>query len=158
MRLPLQHLLAPVLVATLGLGGVSFAVTAADDQAPAQEEVVTPEPTDDADPTTEPSPSNEPVPTDAPPSEEPDPTDAPPSDEPAPTDAPPSEEPVVDPAPSPSDDVSDDASDGKKMRSTDGCPEGFTGNHGQYVSGTDEKPRKDAAHSDCGKPVKSDDE
>lgn len=39
----------------------------------------------------------------------------------------------------------------------DPCPEGFTGNHGQYVSSTPERPRRDAAHSDCGKPVKPDD-
>ena len=40
-------------------------------------------------------------------------------------------------------------------RSTEGCPEGFTGNHGQFVSGTEERPRRDAARSPCGKPVQS---
>lgn len=40
-------------------------------------------------------------------------------------------------------------------RSTEGCPAGFTGNHGQFVSSTDERPRRDAAHSPCGKPVQS---
>jgi hypothetical protein len=40
-------------------------------------------------------------------------------------------------------------------RSTEGCPEGFTGNHGQFVSGTDERPRNDAAQSPCGKPLTS---
>lgn len=40
-------------------------------------------------------------------------------------------------------------------RSTEGCPEGFTGNHGQFVSGTDERPRNEAAQSPCGKPLTS---
>jgi len=40
-------------------------------------------------------------------------------------------------------------------RSIEGCPQGFTGNHGQFVSGTDERPRNDAAHSSCGKPLAS---
>ncbi|MGH2758708.1 MAG: hypothetical protein ACRDKJ_03990 [Actinomycetota bacterium] len=38
-------------------------------------------------------------------------------------------------------------------RSTEGCPQGFDGNHGQYVSGTEDHPRRDAAHSPCGKPL-----
>ena len=38
-------------------------------------------------------------------------------------------------------------------RSTDGCAEGFTGNHGQFVSQADDK--RTAAHSPCGKPVQS---
>src|SRR5581483_12301352 len=38
-------------------------------------------------------------------------------------------------------------------RSTEGCPEGFTGNHGQFVSGQPKGDRSEAAHSDCGKPV-----
>src|SRR5581483_8444762 len=37
-------------------------------------------------------------------------------------------------------------------RSTEGCPEGFTGNHGQFVSGQPKGDRSEAAHSDCGKP------
>lgn len=42
-------------------------------------------------------------------------------------------------------------------RSTEGCPEGFSGNHGQFVSESDdEHPRSDAAHSPCGKPVHED--
>lgn len=40
-------------------------------------------------------------------------------------------------------------------RSTEGCPQGFSGNHGQYVSATEEQPRRDAAHSPCGKPLQS---
>jgi len=40
-------------------------------------------------------------------------------------------------------------------RSTEGCPEGFSGNHGQFVSGTEERPRSEAAHSLCGKPLTS---
>src|SRR5688572_21733774 len=40
-------------------------------------------------------------------------------------------------------------------RSTEGCPEGFSGNHGQFVSGTEDRPRRDAAHSPCGKPLTS---
>ncbi len=40
-------------------------------------------------------------------------------------------------------------------RSTEGCPEGFTGNHGQFVSSTEEHPRRDAAHSPCGKPLQA---
>lgn len=40
-----------------------------------------------------------------------------------------------------------------KERSTEGCPAGFTGNHGQFVSQTEERPRSEAAHSPCGKPV-----
>jgi hypothetical protein len=39
-------------------------------------------------------------------------------------------------------------------RSTEGC-DGFTGNHGQFVSQSPEGSRSDAAHSDCGKPVQS---
>lgn len=40
-------------------------------------------------------------------------------------------------------------------RSTEGCPEGETyKNHGQYVSSTDKGSRKEAAHSDCGKPIR----
>jgi hypothetical protein len=42
----------------------------------------------------------------------------------------------------------------KKARSTEGCPEGFEGNHGQFVSSSEDKQA--AAHSDCGKPVKPD--
>lgn len=43
--------------------------------------------------------------------------------------------------------------------STEGCPEGFSGNHGQYVSSSKgTEPRDDAAHSPCGKPVHEDDE
>ena len=37
---------------------------------------------------------------------------------------------------------------------TPDCPN-FEGNHGEYVSGTEEHPRSDAAHSDCGKPVQA---
>lgn len=40
-------------------------------------------------------------------------------------------------------------------RSTEGCPDGFSGNHGQYVSSTEERPRREAAHSQCGKPLAS---
>ena len=40
-----------------------------------------------------------------------------------------------------------------KPRSTDGCPEGFTGNHGQFVKQSDDKEA--AAHSECGKPLES---
>lgn len=39
--------------------------------------------------------------------------------------------------------------------STEGCPEGFTGNHGQFVSSTEDRPRRDAARSPCGKPLSS---
>jgi hypothetical protein len=60
--------------------------------------------------------------------------------------------------------VSDDAGDDEGaepetgdhhgvQRSTEDCPEGFSGNHGQFVSGTEDQPRNEAAHSDCGKPV-----
>lgn len=38
--------------------------------------------------------------------------------------------------------------------STEGCPEGFSGNHGQHVSASDDK--REAAHSPCGKPVHED--
>jgi hypothetical protein len=38
-------------------------------------------------------------------------------------------------------------------RSTAGCPTGFTGNHGQFVSSQPKGDRSDAAQSDCGKPV-----
>lgn len=58
------------------------------------------------------------------------------------------------------DDVAEDAGPAEDQeaahgpeRSTEGCPEGFSGNHGQYVSGTEERPRSEAAHSPCGKPV-----
>jgi hypothetical protein len=43
-------------------------------------------------------------------------------------------------------------------RSTTGCPDGFTGNHGQFVSSVaathpdDHEKIVEAAHSDCGKP------
>ncbi len=47
-------------------------------------------------------------------------------------------------------------------RSTEGCPAGFTGNHGQYVSSVKDDPatpdvneRQQAAESECGKPVNS---
>lgn len=46
-------------------------------------------------------------------------------------------------------------------RSTVGCPAGFTGNHGRYVSSVAKKPgvteaeKTAAAESDCGKPVQS---
>lgn len=40
-------------------------------------------------------------------------------------------------------------------RSTEGCPEGFSGNHGQFVSGIEDRPRNEAAHSPCGKPLAS---
>jgi hypothetical protein len=67
-----------------------------------------------------------------------------------------------DPEVSPSPEVSPDgeptdaggeapAPDASKF-SADGCPEGFSGNHGQYVSTSDDK--NEAAHSTCGKPVK----
>ncbi|HVL80028.1 MAG TPA: hypothetical protein VM840_00370, partial [Actinomycetota bacterium] len=41
-------------------------------------------------------------------------------------------------------------------RSTQGCPEGFSGNHGQHVSSApkDGTSRSEAARSDCGKPVR----
>lgn len=39
--------------------------------------------------------------------------------------------------------------------STEGCPAGFSGNHGQFVSSTDERPRREAAQSPCGKPLAS---
>jgi hypothetical protein len=38
-------------------------------------------------------------------------------------------------------------------RSTVGCPDGFTGNHGQFVSSSDDHHA--AAQSDCGKPVQA---
>ncbi len=38
-------------------------------------------------------------------------------------------------------------------RSTEGCPEGFTGNHGEFVSQSDDKEA--AAQSNCGKPVQA---
>ena len=41
-----------------------------------------------------------------------------------------------------------------KPRSTEGCTDGFEGNHGQFVSKSDDKQA--AAHSACGKPVKKD--
>jgi hypothetical protein len=40
-------------------------------------------------------------------------------------------------------------------RSTEGCPAGFDGNHGQFVSSTEDTPRNEAAHSPCGKPVQA---
>ena len=40
-------------------------------------------------------------------------------------------------------------------RSTEGCPSGFTGNHGQFVSQSPKGSRSEAAHSDCGKPVQA---
>lgn len=47
---------------------------------------------------------------------------------------------------------SDDAAKpASQPRSTQGCPPGFTGNHGDFVSHTD-RPRDEAARSDCGKP------
>jgi hypothetical protein len=54
-----------------------------------------------------------------------------------------------------SSDASSDRSSEGKERSTEGCPEGFEGNHGEFVSQSTARPRSDAAHSDCGKPVKS---
>jgi hypothetical protein len=42
----------------------------------------------------------------------------------------------------------------KKARSTEGCPEGFEGNHGQFVSSSEDKQA--AAHAECGKPLKTD--
>ncbi len=36
------------------------------------------------------------------------------------------------------------------VRSTVGCPDGFSGNHGRFVSQSDD--HEAAAHSDCGKP------
>jgi hypothetical protein len=44
---------------------------------------------------------------------------------------------------------------GPPARSTTDCPQGFEegGNHGEFVSGTEETPRDEAARSDCGKPV-----
>lgn len=44
------------------------------------------------------------------------------------------------------------------QRSTVGCPAGFTGNHGQFVSSQPKDKRSEAAHSECGKPVKDDHE
>jgi hypothetical protein len=40
-------------------------------------------------------------------------------------------------------------------RSTEGCPEGFSGNHGQFVSSTEDHPQRDAAHLPCGKPLQA---
>lgn len=48
-----------------------------------------------------------------------------------------------------------DAGEHGPARSTDGCPEGFTGNHGEFVSRTDETPRNEAAQSNCGKPERA---
>jgi hypothetical protein len=72
----------------------------------------------------------------------------------------------VSPKPSHSPDTSDDPADGDApepshtpkashgpVRSTVGCPDGFTGNHGQFVSKSDDHHA--AAKSDCGKPVHS---
>lgn len=68
----------------------------------------------------------------------------------------------VTPKPSHSPDASDDPTESPEAshtpkpshgpeRSTTGCPDGFTGNHGQFVSQSDDHHA--AAKSDCGKPV-----
>jgi hypothetical protein len=106
---------------------------------------------------------SEPAPSDDPSGDvAPEPTDAPaddPIDEPAPSEVPdpiatetavPSDEPAPSEEP-----VADDATDEPAPRfSTEGCPEGFSGNHGRFVSGS-EGPRSEAAHSPCGKPTKA---
>lgn len=59
----------------------------------------------------------------------------------------------------------DPASQHGVTRSTAGCPAGFTGNHGQYVSSVEDDPatadvneRQVAAQSECGKPVHAGDD
>jgi hypothetical protein len=142
----LRHLrsaLIPVLSLVIGLGGISFGLAGGTLPAsPASSESELPEET---------TVGEEPV------SEEPT------SEEPT------SEEPeVVEPTPAPEDPLVADpvAEEGDGAAtdtavqewSTEGCPEGFTGNHGQYVSSTEDRPRNEAAHSECGKPVHGDDE
>jgi hypothetical protein len=46
------------------------------------------------------------------------------------------------------------ASRSPKPRSREGCPAGFEGNHGRFVSESDDKQA--AAHSPCGKPERKD--
>lgn len=41
-------------------------------------------------------------------------------------------------------------------RSTEGCPQGFSDTHGQFVSSTEESSREEAAESECGKPLDGD--
>ena len=77
----------------------------------------------------------------------PDPSDSPDvSESPDPSESPEaSETPEASPEPK--------TSDGPE-RSTTGCPDGFTGNHGQFVSSSTDHHA--AAQSDCGKPVHPD--
>jgi hypothetical protein len=84
------------------------------------------------------------------------------TDSPAPTDSPEatespeatdSPEATESPDATDSPEASDAAGTHGVERSTDGCPDGFTGNHGQFVSQSDDKQA--AAQSDCGKPVQS---
>lgn len=125
----LRRLLVPVTIFLFVAAGLAYA--AVDDVAPVvalDQATDSPEPdagegTDDAIP----SPADTPEPSDN--AEEP--TDEPESDDAAET---------------------PEASDGRE-RSTEGCPDGFEGNHGKYVSSTEERPRRDAAKSPCGKPV-----
>lgn len=142
----LKNLAISALITLTGMSGMSYAFTGG--VVPlATEDVVEPEPTDDpqAHPTPDPS----------------DAADGPvASEDPAPS-AEPSADPVVEPEATPeTSDEADDSDEGddgaKKARSTEGCPEGFTGNHGQFVSQSENK--KEAAHSECGKPVKDEPE
>ena len=65
---------------------------------------------------------------------------------------------VLDTDAEPSEEAEDDATGPLQAtstaRSTEGCADGFTGNHGQFVSSTEDRPRRDAAHSPCGKPLR----
>jgi hypothetical protein len=132
----------PAVLCLLIAGGASYAMTAATEDPPSETPAEETTPPGEGDNTV-----TDPAPTD------------PPADDEVPTEDPVTE-PVVDPAPEAGTgeetDVSEEAADDAKF-STEGCPEGFTGNHGQYVSSTQDRPRNEAAKSSCGKPVKDDD-
>jgi len=141
----LRHLrsaIVPVLSLVIGLGGISFGLAGATlPLSPASSESELPQETT----VPEQEVSEEPV-----------------SEDPA------GEEPEVEPTPAPveplveapvAEEEDGTATDTAVQKwSTEGCPEGFTGNHGQFVSSTEDRPRNEAAHSECGKPVHGDDE
>jgi hypothetical protein len=143
----LRSALAPVLCLLIGIGGVSYGLTANTlGLSPASTEGELPD--DGIVPDEEP-PAEEP-PAEEPPAEDP-PAEEPPVEEPPVVEGPEVEQPDTE---EPTTAESSTAKWSAAKWSTEGCPEGFTGNHGQYVSSTEDRPRNGAARSTCGKPMK----
>jgi hypothetical protein len=141
----LRSALPAVVCVLIAASGMSYALTSSAEEptAPPVEETSPPEDGGTVD--TDPVPSEPPV-------VDPDVPEEDPVTDPV-------TDPVVDPLPDEGTDEeaeTPDAPSEDAKFSTDGCPEGFSGNHGQFVSSTEERPRNDAAHSTCGKPTKDD--